>query len=449
MALIWVEGFVGEKALAPLWRTYALAAARAGDPSLSNQERGAATIEMLDADQKYRTVVNEADTALKALAADGKARTHVLIAGVGGYQISTIKPLTTSVRGALAFAEWALTRFDSSERPLGSVELLTSPAAGHAGWTPSPDAARQLGLENAATLPTEAATFQHMKDAFGRWLTRAGSLPRNAAFFYFSGHGLWKSEMILLPHDAQLPNAAGEGADNLIAMEKTYKYMFNRQPSIQYFFLDACQEVLPAVISNLNPSPGRPLCDASNAPIIEREVYGFAGSYTGRKAYGPADKPPYFTQELLACLEHRAADPNAFDAQSVTGGSLREALLAAGRMRAEIEKQPIQFTLVFAESGIASPPELCKVREPLQVLVRIQCMPADITKAARLYVESGGKHRAREAPLPGEWHTIVNPGECFAGADFDEQHRLIATRQDFIPRPPVFPVRVATATRPD
>src|SRR5262249_18137552 len=144
MALIWAEDFTGERALAPLWRDYFLASARAAK-SLGEEEIGPAVIKARAAEQKYKSTVDEANRALAQIADEGKARSHVFIVGVGNYDASGVNPLSTSVHGARAFVEWMLTRFAMPDRPLGSVELLSSPAPGQSEWTPSDAAAAQLG----------------------------------------------------------------------------------------------------------------------------------------------------------------------------------------------------------------------------------------------------------------------------------------------------------------
>jgi hypothetical protein len=224
VALIWVEGFSGERALARLWTKYARALAKLQVGILSDDQQGAAYMESQRAKAEYDSVVRDGTYALLQRAKAEQARTHVFIAGVGHYEASGIKPLSTSVHGAHAFAEWMLTRFEKADRPLGSVDLLTSLAPNQNEWTPPLEVANKLGLPTVTTIPAEPATFANLKAAFESWLERAGTFTDNAAVFYFSSHGVWKSEMMLLAQDAQLPGEI-KRTDNLIGVNQTVKNM--------------------------------------------------------------------------------------------------------------------------------------------------------------------------------------------------------------------------------
>lgn len=439
MALIWAEGYSGEKALAPLWRRYELARIQSDDESLDADARKAAFAVKIDAKKSYDAAVNEATAALAKAASDGRPRTHVIIIGVGRYQSGDINPVTTSVHGAWAFAEWMLTRFQNPARPLGSVEMLASPSVGQGEWKPT-DAADRLGLTSRSedSLPTEAPTFDNIKDAFGRWLARASTVSENAAFFYFSGHGMWKNEMMLLPEDARLPTATQQ-PKNLISVERTQMNMFNSEPSVQCFFLDACQDISPPTLQNVDPALAIPLWQPANgAHIRRRDAWSYRGSSPGRKAYGPKNKPPYFTQELMLCLERRAADATQFD-RSVTTSSLRTALEAAAFRRSEIEKKEIEFS---TSPGICNfTAELSRIQDPVEVFVVVRCAPEQAMGKAKLCIESSRNVPIyRPAPLPQKWYASVEQDDCLARADFDQPIGLARMEAAFRPIPPLFPV---------
>jgi hypothetical protein len=415
---------------------------------------------LIKAEEKYLAVVLEATTALAERANAGCARTHALIVGVGDYKTEIqegvyirgagIEALTTSVLGAWSFTEWILTKFQHPDRPLGSVELITSPAPEQGAWRPTKDVALQLGLpvNLDQTLPTEPATFKNIEGAFGKWLRRAGTLAKNAAFFYFSGHGIWKSELLLLPEDAQLPNTA-QGAANLIAVEQTQKYMFNKQPSVQCFFLDVCQETPLAVLENLAISPGEPLCRPANAPAIPlRDAWRYCGSCTGRRAYGPHDGPPYFTQELMNCLERRAVDPTAENVLAVTTTSLRIALDAAASSRSEREKKELSFSARVDDTNFSA--ELSQAQDPLEVFVKLSCTPLSTMENAKLYVKADLAEIFRSTPLKKEWCISVSQKDWQAGANFDSLFKCDPLK--FKPVPPLHRVRLqvkSQASDPD
>jgi Caspase domain len=340
-----------------------------------------------------------------------------------------------------------LTQFQQGDRLLGSVEMLLSPAAALGDWKPTVAAALRLGLANGEALPVETATFVNIKNAFARWLQRAGSCPQNAAFLYFSGHGVWKSVPLLLPEDAQLPTATLP-ADNLIDIQQTETNLFNTPPSIQCFFVDACQEITPALLQNTDAIPGEALRRPVNAPAIpDRDAWLYIGSYTGAKAYGPDNDAPFFTQELLKCLERRGAGNSLGDGTwIVTTSSLRMALEAASGWRTEQEGKALRFSTIPGSSTFTA--TLCWIPGPPEVFVKIWCLPPETMAKAKLYVEAGGARRNRTAVLPGEWYTTVAQGGCQAGVEFDTAAALLNSVLTVQAYPPVQPIRLLVKPRP-
>ncbi len=445
MTLIWAEGFTGDKALAPLWRRYTLAEARSNSNTLTPNLLGQATIEAREAKLIYDAAATEVEDALAQAAGAGHLRTHALVIGVGQYADAGIRALTTSVYGAWAFADWMLTRFHHLDRPLGSLELLLSPTTEMGDWQPSSAAAAQLGLANGATaesLAVEEATFANIQAAFQRWLKRAGTHANNAAFCYFAGHGLWKGVPFLLPKDAQLASST-KGFDNLIDIQQTQQNMFNTQPSVQCFFIDACQELTSTLLQNIADNPGKPLHSPTTGGIVaERTAYRYTGSRAGQRAYGPADQAPFFTQELLACLERRgAAFANRGNTWSVTADSLRTALTAASGWRSEMEQRnDIRFSTSADSTGIDPMVELCHIQGNLEIFVKIGCLPPDMIGQGKLYVGLDGQPHFRAKPLATEWYTTVTQGTCLAGIDFDPGTPFASISKSFTPTPPFYPV---------
>ena len=461
MALIWAKGFSGAAALAPLWRRYWEAKQRAEDKTLPPADRGLAMVEAEAAKIEYDQRVGEAEAALQGAAANGLAHTHALIVGIGAYTNTGIPPLTTSVHGAIAFAEWLLTGFQHPEHPLGSLELVLSPGSELGDWQPTPAAAAQLGLTGGSgKLPVETATFDAIKDAFARWIRRAGTRLENLAFFYFAGHGLWKAGPLLLPEDAQLPTATQSFA-NLIDIQQTLANMFNVPPSVQCMFIDACQELQPSLLNNVVGSPGEPLQQPTNGPLLSaRDAIAYLGSYMGRKAYGRADRAPFFTEELLACLARRSAaswlDGNTW---SVTTDSLRTALLAASPWRTEemsadpalspAERANIQFSIMMPGTSTFTA-ELCQIEGPPEVFVQVRCQPRDAIARGRPYVEVGGQRRFRAVSSGSDWYTVVPKENCVAGVEFEAGAQLTPKQRPFDPTPPLTVVQLAiTATAGD
>ncbi len=438
MTLIWAEGFTGERALAPKWQRHALAAARSLDTALPPEMRGVAMGEAEAAKAAYDALAAEAETALTATAMGGEPRTHAFIIGVGRYEDARIPALTTSVYGAWAFADWMLTSFQNLDRPLGSIELVLSASPDLGDWQPSAAAAEKLGIAKGDRLPVEIATFDPIREAFKRWLARAGRHLDNAAFLYFSGHGVWKSVTLLLPEDARLPGNQ-QSAENLINIQGTLAHMFNAQPSVQCFFVDSCQEIPQVLLQNLDATPGEPLHRPTNGPKIpRRDAWIYYGSFTGRKAYGPEGKAPFFTQELLGCLERRGADSGYDGTWRVTTASLGRTLEAAGCSRQEIEGYDIQFSNSTDTTNFTA--ELCQIENAPEVFVKVRCLPSETMQKARLYVESAGARQTRAKVQQAEWCIAVAQGECLAGVEFDEATTLAGTTNPFRAWPPVSPV---------
>ncbi|WP_454652289.1 caspase family protein [Bradyrhizobium liaoningense] len=445
MALIWAEGFSGDRALAPAWQELGLATQRLKQATellqQDNQKHAGefaqATIARNRAEQKYMLLVRDATAALKQRGEEGRSHTHVLIVGVGKYDADqSITAVTTSVHGARTFATWALTQFSKADRPLGSVELLCSPTPEQGEWKPSDLAAQKLGLAPGATLPDELATFDNIQRAFTEWLDRSGTWADNAAIWYFSGHGIYKSEAILLPQDAQLP-ANNRSPENLIAPAKTLFYLQNHQPSVQCFFIDACSEFNVDAIYNVREDLGRSLyAPTGGAAIPARDATIFFGSYAGGKAYGPENDAPFFTQELILCLNQRAGDP-AFGGDQVTMASLSTALKAAALHRAEVENN---FDIKFHDNRVASfLASLCDLPGPPEVLVQVKCMPTVAMSTALLHVtEAGGpaaKRICRPTPRATFWCTPVARGKWTASVDFVPP-AYVSDPTSFEPTPP-------------
>jgi hypothetical protein len=115
-------------------------------------------------------------------------------------------------------------------------------------------------------------------------------------------------------------------------------------------------------------------------------------------------------------LERRAGDPIT-EAKQVTSSSLARALEFASSFRAEVENKKIQFSQRKGDSAFAA--ELCELKGPVEVFVRVRCSPDEALAAAKLYVESTGNRVSRRAPRGSAWCTPVTQGQWTACAEFD------------------------------
>ena len=444
MALIWAEGLTDDKALARLWRAFRVAATRVDDGTLSAAERGAAVVERDTAWQAYQAAITAAAAVAAGVTAQNQARTHVLIVGVGAYDSPGLPPTDTAVWGACAFTEWMLTKFNHPERPLGSLEFLTTPTVGQGEWKPAKDAADRLGLAASDTLATERATFANIKAAFEAWMGRAGSSPDNAAFLYFSGHGVAKSEPMLFPQDGVLPDER-HGARNLIAPVRTLNAAQFSPPNTQCYFIDACSEYTLALLQNPAELPAEILWQPASAPLSDQvDTWVYFGCRPGFRAYGPPSAAPFFTQELMASMERRAGDPTK-GLSHVTTLSLWQALEAAGPYRAALENQPIGFARrPISQAGITA--TLCRARDPCETFVVVRCTPLEAMDG-KLYIGSG-----TNATLPrpkasrDPWYMILPYGDAVAAVAFDDDS-FDGTFKKFTAWPPVYPVLLKPVAR--
>jgi hypothetical protein len=440
--LIWAEGMTGAKALAPALRAWRLAEARKNDVSLSAHVRGAAMVEAEQGEAAYAALVAEAETSLKAKSAAGKVRTHMLIVGVGQYSDRHIPPVTTSIHGATAFADWALNRFQHLDRPLGSVAMLLSPPDGMGSWKPSEQdapvpihTATRLGLRPGDELPLAAATFANIKSAFGSMVARGCTARDNAVIFYFSGHGLWKVNPYALPEDAVIPDAQ-RGIDNFIDTQATMNAMVTTLPETQVFVIDTCQEILPKVMQNVSAAPGQPLWEYASAGIVPRKDSAiYFGAYPGQSATGQRDQAPFFTQEFLACLERRGVNNRVGKHWEITTSSLARALQAASIRRSEHEGINLVFSTVVPGATFNS--VLCHVETEPEVLLRVRCRPGDWMSRVLPYVTCNGKTERRLKPSSNEWVTCVGRRSCHVGADAVPPDTRAALPAEYDLHPPV------------
>ena len=289
----------------------------------------------------------------------------------------------------------------------------------------------------------QRATRANIQGAFDRWIRMARLNPRNGAVFYYSGHGARKVNCFLLPEDAVLPSGS-EQPRNLIDVDQTVVNLLQFKPELQCFFIDACQDTVPALLSNVSANPGSPLALPTNGARALRDAWLFYGSQTGRAAYGPQDGPPFFTQELIECLKRRAAEPNKLgDVWEVTTASLKKVLKPAGAMRSLAENQPISFS-AHSPAPTDLIGQICQFQASPEIFIEVRCRPIDALSQARLFVTDATKiKQQRTPPQPTSWYTKVPLGTCQAGAEFTSSDEYTCSEQSFTPTPPFAPFELS------
>jgi hypothetical protein len=163
---------------------------------------------------------------------------------VGGVQVDDeiaegMEQLPSAATSARAITDWFLGgSFNNSEKPLASLGIVVSEDQvgryEHAGAT-----------KTGHDLPTGTAAAVEM--AIEKWLERASSHPDNLAIFYFSGHGIFAGNSVLLCRDygARRQNRF----DGAINFNNLVEAMATKTPTFQVFLADACRT--PDSVSNM------------------------------------------------------------------------------------------------------------------------------------------------------------------------------------------------------
>lgn len=381
------------------------------------------------ASQALSNAVAAADAATPARC------THALVIGVGEYphlaggalfadqpavMAMGLAQLTCSVQAAQAVTDWLLTSFQNQERPLATIELLLSPGI----YSPSDTAATVLGIAPGSSVRVEAATFGNIQAAFGRWLARcnhdrqanvAGDMLGDSAFFFFSGHGLEKEVSLVLPSDF--------GADpnipfaNAVDLTTTHRLMGQCKADLQCWVIDACRES-PIELLTSQEKPGRALKGDTGDPFLLRDAPLYQAAAEGKQAFGPPNKPTYFTQQLIKCLDGIGADRKVGGKWRVTSQSLRAGLNAAIDRLPPVNGKRVTCDTGNGKSNFTR--TLHFASDPIHVLAKVFCNPFDVQPLADLYLMDTGNNKtpraAREASL---WVIEVAAGAYRPGADFD------------------------------
>ncbi|GAB3869575.1 caspase family protein [Dactylosporangium cerinum] len=340
---------------------------------------------------------------------------HALIIGVGGYpflsggsaekklpdlhDFGNPGQLTSPPRSALAWVEAILDGRITWRLPIGSVDLLVSPAP----TTDDPE---------FPAADYEVPTHNAIVTAFEGWRLRCDSHPDNVALFVFIGHGLQAVDTLVLPADF------GERGSNpwpqAFNMTKTRKGFERNAAKTQLFVVDACRTMPMAVIES--PDAGVPaLAVPKTRQTVrwETDLTIYAAS-NGERAHGPHRAPSYLTQALLAGLRGGSARQHR-NAWRVSTNSLAYSLSELMRI---VGARHGQRVLPF-NTGVED--WLVQVVEPTADL-HVGCEPEAATASADLSWHHD-KHpsRVREVRSAEQWVVQAVPaGFCRVEANFPE-----------------------------
>jgi hypothetical protein len=343
----------------------------------------------------------------------GGPRTHALILGIGEYRHLSGHPtgprlanpmeleqLTSPPHSARRMADWLIEELHNPDAPLGSIEMLVSPAMPY----DLPAGARSPLANGGASVPVEAATMANIKGAFNRWVDRCDEREGNVAIFFFSGHGLARDTQVLLAEDfGAEPRRPFE---NSLDFDMMHLGMAEIRARTQCFFVDACRnvprELLAKDIEGWKPFGGRDVRvpGGRDAPIIWAAVHNDS-------AYGLAGSPTYFTEALIRALDGLAADKQGCRPWTIRTSRIGEAVKRLvdrmdekGRLRQRCEPDgPTLGHIIHV---------LKKGQRPA-VPIRLGCDPNEATSHAsfRLRSPRAPGPEYERGPRPGAWEVTL------------------------------------------
>lgn len=325
-------------------------------------------------------------------------RMHALVIGVGAYRYFSggkkelkshplalrLRQLTSAPKSAEAVASW-LTGKRTGEPvvPLGSLEMAVSYPTGKA--------------------KVEAATFNHVRDAFDKWRQRLDIHERNVGFFFFSGHAIQREVLALLLEDTG--EEPDRFFDNTIDFNTTYEGMAKCKAKIQCYFVDSCRSV-PQEMLELAQFRPRALIDPEwhrprrDAPTI------FATGY-GEEAYGAVGQCSRFTSVLLRALNGLGAGPPKMGQWSVTTESIGPAVRRL--LEWDVDSYSgCEQTSQSSGDTLGNPIHL--IASPPQIPFRLGCEPTEALGVADLRlaeIATGRVAMKRGTPVGETWENEV------------------------------------------
>jgi len=360
-----------------------------------------------------------------------KPRLHALIIGVAHYphlpggggalaeytfqlrQVRSPKP------SALAIADWLFNRYHNQRVPLGSIELLISPAYVEGGQA------------------IEEPTLARIESAAYSWFERCHSDAENIALFYFCGHGVsYKGIDYLLPQDFGDPDPRNHGEvwKNSIDFT-TFKTNMQRRcrANTQIFLGDACRDS-PQGLEERTPA-GVPLIGGNNtAPLPKTTMYLHA-TVPEQKVHVPdQSEMTCFSQALLYCLNgggaERTSGSNDWRVTTYTVAGTMMKLTSLVGERYDSEQSP--------DVRISGKEVLLHQLNLPTVPGRIDCETQKARDQSHIRLVHKLRHtleKASERGKPRPWYADLEQGDWKIDVDFEE---ISAVSEEFFVHPPYF-----------
>lgn len=248
-------------------------------------------------------------------------QTHAFIIGCGRFP--NLSPNGAADRlataaGARAMVRFLLDRADSLIAPLGSIEVLLSDPAQAAGQD-------TLGLgviehDPRADDSVDRANDPNYHASGDRWIGRCR--PGDHMFFYMASHGITDSDTTAVAVLEDIRSINHRPWAQSINITQLASALPTLQADGCWVFLDACQEVIPAVFQQIGGAQSAPLITPDITALTRRRTssVSLAGSRLGSSAWAPAgDAPPFFTQALIEGLSGASVEFTTTDGWVVTG----------------------------------------------------------------------------------------------------------------------------------
>lgn len=355
-------------------------------------------------------------------------RLHAFVIGVGDYPHLNggIGPLAVDPLGLSqittprftvpAIVHWLLNEYRNPACPLGSVEMLASPAA-------------QIALPGGGQADVQRATMSKVRQSFVDWQARCAKQADSIALFYFCGHGLHKGEQFLLPEDFGDP-ALPKRWENCIDFDGMRVGMLKCPAQTQLFFVDACRETPFGMLTQLQIQ-GDPLIDGAGIGDTVRCSAAYYATAQGQQAYGPADGVTYFGQALLSCL-NGVAGLNKLGKWIVDSYSLGNAL---GQVMAQMARRHrLALTCNPDVTGMA---RIHEAKAP-RVVVCVGCTTEAANTAAEIVLRSGAVQLQSALGQPKPMVEEVDAGNWDVEVRFPGGQFPAAAAVSYSMMPPVF-----------
>jgi Caspase domain len=352
------------------------------------------------------------------------AQTHIFIVGVGGYPYleggtqekvqmldgaKQLKQLSSPQVSVEAFYNTVMDLHNAQAwmKPLGSIELLLSPAPG--GKQVFGDAAQQ------------PATIANIKAAYWNWKARCDTDAGNIAIFFFCGHGLDKGEHYLLAEDfGEVP---GNPWDATFAFDQTRRAFFNCKASTQLFFVDACRQVTADMLLidlPINPiEPPNILSKECKFNLTQK------AAAANESAYGKKDEPSFYTKALTGALKGNASNNDAGEWRIATG-------TLSSKMNTYLQDEsPDEGYSQRCVSTNNGDTDILRFDSAPVVSLKVTCDPAAALQQAELYcIDPATDIGPTRPPDVHPWQLDISAGIYKIGANFNgplfKQHQVFA-----------------------